>query len=222
MPRRWPISARPCIPPRARCATTPHQPWRRALRVDVRSWRCVPPKRSVWEQREWRWCAPAARRSQAHLAWLESELREVDEDLRQWVRQWVRASPLWREQDDLLQSVPGIGPILALTLLAEVPELGRLSHAQIAARVGVAPLNRDSGALRGRRAIWGGRAARRAVLYLGTLRATRGNPVIRRFYERLLTVGKAKKVALVACMHKLLTILNARGKRQTPWQAQVA
>jgi transposase len=152
----------------------------------------------------------------AHLAWLETELREVDEDL----RQGVRASPLWREQDDLLQSVPGIGPILSLTLLADLPELGRLSHAQIAALVGVAPLNRDSGTLRGRRAIWGGRAALRAVLYMGTLRATRCNPVIRRFYERLLAVGKAKKVALVACMHKLLTILNAMVKRQTPWQAQ--
>jgi transposase len=103
-----------------------------------------------------------------------------------------------------------------------LPELGRLSHAQVAALVGVAPLNRDSGALRGRRAIWGGRAALRAVLYMGTLRATRGNPVIRRFSERLLAVGKAKKVALVACRHKLLTILNAMLKHQTPWQAQAA
>ena len=102
---------------------------------------------------------------QAHLAWLDSELREVDEEL----RRRLRASPLWREQDDLLRSVPGIGPILSLTRLADLPELGRLSPAQIAALVGVAPLNRDSGALRGRRAIWGGRAALRAVLYMGTL-----------------------------------------------------
>jgi len=109
---------------------------------------------------------------QAHLAWLDTELREVDEEL----RQRLQVSPLWREQDDLLRSVPGIGPILSLTLLADLPELGRLSHAQIAALVGVAPLNRDSGTLRGRRAIWGGRAALRAVLYMGTLRATRCNP----------------------------------------------
>lgn len=155
---------------------------------------------------------------QAHLAWLDTELRAVDEEL----RQRLQASPLWREQDDLLRSVPGIGPILSLTLLADLPELGRLSHAQIAALVGVAPLNRDSGTLRGRRAIWGGRAALRAVLYMGTLRATRCNPAIRPFYERLVAAGKAKKVALVACMHKLLTILNAMVKHQTLWQAQAA
>jgi transposase len=155
-------------------------------------------------------------RIQAHLAWLETDLREVDEDL----RRRLRASPLWREQDDLLQSVPGIGPILSLTLLAELPELGRLSHAQIAALVGVAPLNRDSGTLRGRRAVWGGRRAVRTVLYMGTLRATRCNPAIRPFYDRLLAAGKAKKVALVACMRKPLIILNAMLKHQTPWQAQ--
>jgi transposase len=154
----------------------------------------------------------------AHLAWLESDLQEIDDDL----RQRLRASPLWREQDDLLQSVPGIGPILALTLLAELPELGRLSHGQIAALVGVAPLNRDSGTLRGRRAVWGGRRAVRTALYMGTLRATRCNPPIQAFYKRLLAAGKAKKVALVACMHKLLTILNAMVKHQTSWQAQAA
>ncbi len=134
----------------------------------------------------------------------------------------MRASPVWREQDDLLQRVPGVGPILSLTLLAELPELGRLSHGQIAALVGVAPLNRDSGTLRGRRAVWGGRRAVRTVLYMGTLRATRCNSRIRAFYDRLLATGKAKKVALVACMHKLLTILNALLKHQTPWQAQAA
>ena len=157
-------------------------------------------------------------RIQAHLAWLEVDLGEIDEDL----RQRLRASPLWRAQDDLLQSVPGIGPIVSLTLLAELPELGRLSHAQIAALVGVAPLNRDSGTLRGRRAVWGGRRAVRTVLYMGTLRATRCNPAIQPFYERLLAAGKAKKVALVACMHKLLTILNAMVKHQAHWQAQAA
>jgi transposase len=162
--------------------------------------------------------APVRVRIQAHLAWLETDLRAIDEDL----RQWVRASPLWREQDDLLQSVPGIGPIVSLTLLAELPELGRLSHGQIAALVGVAPLNRDSGTLRGRRAVWGGRRAVRTALYMGTLRATRCNPAIQPFYDRLVAAGKAKKVALVACMHKLLTILNAMVKHQTSWQAQAA
>jgi transposase len=157
-------------------------------------------------------------RIQAHLAWLQADLGEIDEDL----RQRLRASPLWREQDDRLQSVPGIGPIVSLTLLAELPELGRLSHGQIAALVGVAPLNRDSGTLRGRRAVWGGRRAVRAALSMGTLRATRCNPAIQPFYGRLLAAGKAKKVALVACMHKLLTILNAMVKHQTPWQAQAA
>ncbi len=162
--------------------------------------------------------APVRARIQAHLAWLEADLGEIDGDL----QQQLRASPLWREQDDLLQSVPGIGPIIALTLLAQLPELGRLSHGQIAALVGVAPLNRDSGTLRGRRAVWGGRQAVRTALYMGTLRATRCNPAIRLFYDRLLAAGKAKKVALVACMHKLLTILNAMRKHQTPWQAQAA
>jgi transposase len=157
-------------------------------------------------------------RIRAHLAWLEADLKEVDADL----RRRLRASPLWREQDDLLQSVPGIGPIISLTLLADLPELGRLSHGQIAALVGVAPLNRDSGTLRGRRTVWGGRRAVRTALYMGTLRATRCNPVIQAFYERLLAAGKAKKVALVACMHKLLILLNAMLKHQTPWQAQAA
>ena len=157
-------------------------------------------------------------RIQAHLAWLEADWGEIDEDL----RQRVRASPLWREQDDLLQSVPGIGPIVSLTLLAELPELGRLSHGQIAALVGVAPPSRDSGTLRGRRAVWGGRAAVRTVLSMGTLRATRCNPAIQPFYERLLAAGKAKKVALVACRHTRLTILNAMVKHQAHWQAQAA
>jgi transposase len=161
---------------------------------------------------------PVRARIQAHLAWLDGELADMDDEL----RRRVRASPVWRERDDLLRSVPGIGPVLSLTLLADVPELGRLSHAQIAASVGVAPLNRDSGTVRGRRAVWGGRAAVRTVLSMGTLRATRCNPVIRRFYDRLLAAGKAKKVALVACMHTLLTILNAMLKHQAPWQAQAA
>ncbi len=157
-------------------------------------------------------------RIHAHLEGLETDPREVDEEL----RTRLRASPLWREPDDLLQSVPGIGPGTALRVLADLPELGRLSHAQIAALVGVAPLNRDSGTLRGRRSVWGGRRAVRTALSMGTGRATRCNPAIRPFYERLLAAGKAKEVAVVACMHKRLTILNAILKHQTPWQARAA
>ena len=150
---------------------------------------------------------------QQHIDWLNQSLAAVDRDLEDTLRQ----SPLWREKDDLLRSVPGVGPVLSITLLAELPELGSLNHKEIAALVGVAPLNRDSGTLRGRRTIWGGRAPVRAVLYMGALVATRHNPVIRAFYQRLLARGKAKKVALVACMRKLLTILNAMLKHQTPW-----
>jgi transposase len=161
---------------------------------------------------------PVRTRIQAHLAWLEADLGEIDEDLR---RRW-RASPLWREQDDLLQRVPGVGPIRSRTLLAELPERGRLSHGQIAALVGGAPRTRDSGTLRGRRAVWGGRRAVRTARSMGTLRATRCNPRIRAFYERLLAAGNAQQVALVAGRHTLLTILNALLKHQTPWQAQAA
>jgi len=129
----------------------------------------------------------------------------------------IRTSPLWHEQDDLLQSVPGVGPVLATTLLAELPELGTLSRQQLAVLVGVAPLNHDSGTLRGHRCIWGGRATVRTALYMGALVATRWNPVLKAFYQRLLAAGKAKKVAMVACMRKLLTILNAMLKHRTPW-----
>jgi transposase len=153
-------------------------------------------------------------RLDAHIAWLEQELEDLNDQLRQRLRQ----SPIWREQDDLLRSVPGIGPVVSTTLLAELPELGQLNRKQIAALVGVAPLNQDSGKQRGRRRVWGGRAAVRAALYMGTLVATRYNPVIRAFYQHLLAQGKAKKVALVACMHKLLTILNAIIKHRTPWR----
>jgi transposase len=155
---------------------------------------------------------------QAHLEWLDADLRALDDEL----QRRVKASPLWQEREALLRSAPGGGPIVSLTLLADLPELGRLSHAQLAALVGVAPLNRASGIWRGRRSVWGGRAAVRAALSMGTLRATRCHPVIRQFYERLLAAGKAKKVALVACRHKLLTILNAMVRHQTPWQAQAA
>lgn len=150
---------------------------------------------------------------QQHIDWLNQHLAEIDRDL----RDSLRASPLWREKEDLLKSMPGVGDVLALTLVADLPELGQLDRKQIAALVGVAPFNRDSGKLRGRRSIWGGRASIRAVLYMAALVATRFNPTIRTFYQRLLLAGKPKKVALVACMRKLLTILNAMIKHHRPW-----
>ena len=153
-------------------------------------------------------------RIQTHIAWLEQELSDLDQEL----RQALRRSPVWREQDDLLRTVPGVGEQLSLTLLADLPELGALDRRQIAALVGVAPFNRDRGTLRGRRAVWGGRSRVRGVLYIGTLTATRYNPIISNCYQRLLWAGQAKKVALVACMRKLLTILNAMIKDSSPWR----
>jgi len=153
-----------------------------------------------------------------HIAWLEAELDQIDKDL----NQQLRASPLWREKEDLLRSVKGIGPVTATTLLAELPELGHLNRKKIAALVGVAPFNCDSGKMRGKRAIWGGRACVRHALYMAALSATRYNPVIRQFYRHLLDAGKMPKVALVACMRKLLTILNAILRSGTSWQPLLA
>jgi transposase len=154
------------------------------------------------------------RRIRAHIVWLEQELKALDDDL----SQSIRTSPLWREKDDLLRSVPGVGRVVSFTLVAELPELGKLNRKQIAALVGVAPLNRDSGTLRGRRTTWGGRAQVRSALYMATLVATRYNPVIAAFYQRLCKAGKRKKVALIACMRKLLIILNTIVKHRTPWR----
>jgi transposase len=132
----------------------------------------------------------------------------------------VKARPLWRVKDDLLQSVPGVGRVVSLTLLAELPELGRLAHKEIAALVGVAPLNRDSGTLRGQRLSYGGRAPVRAALYMAALVASKCHPVIHGFYQRLRAAGKPAKVALTACMRKLLTILTAIARSGTPWQSE--
>jgi transposase len=151
-----------------------------------------------------------------HIAWLNARIATLDDDL----ETLLRTSPLWRENDDLLQRAPGIGPVCARTFLLALPELGTLTRQQIAALVGVAPLNCDSGPLRGRRMMWGGRAHVRTVLYMGTRVATRFNPRIKAFYERLLAAGQVKKVALTACMHKFLTIRNAMLKHRTPWHAQ--
>jgi transposase len=155
---------------------------------------------------------------QEHIIWLEQEVADIDQDL----HQRLRNSPLWREKEDLLRSVKGIGPVTATTLLAELPELGQLNRKQIAALVGVAPFNCDSGNMHGRRAIWGGRACVRNVLYMAALSACRFNPVIRTFYDHLIQAGKLKKVALVACMRKLLTILNAMLRSGKPWQPELA
>jgi transposase len=153
---------------------------------------------------------------EAHIAWRNARLATLADDL----ETMLRASPLWRENDDLWQRVPGIGPVCARTLLLELPELGTLTRQQLAALVGVAPRNGDSGTLRGRRTMWGGRAHVRPVWSMGTLVATRFNPQITALYQRLLAAGKLKKVALTACMHKLLTILNAMMKHRTSWQTQ--
>jgi transposase len=153
-----------------------------------------------------------------HLAALARYIAELDRDL----EDLVRSSPIWAAKDELLRSTKGVGPVLSLTLLAELPELGALDRKAIAALVGVAPLNRDSGTRRGKRTCWGGRAAVRSTLYMATLSATRHNPAIRRFYQRLQAAGKSKKVALTACAHKLLLVLNALIKNQTPWDPTFA
>jgi transposase len=151
---------------------------------------------------------------QEHLNWLKQELKNWDKDLEEKIKQ----SPIWKEKDDLLRSVPGVGPVLSMTLLGILPELGSLNRKQIAALAGVAPFNRDSGQYRGRRKIKGGRSKVRTALYMATLVASRFNPVIKANYAHLLELGKAKKVALTACMRKLLTILNAMVRDHRAWQ----
>ena len=151
---------------------------------------------------------------QDHLNWLKQDLKNIDKDL----NDKIQKSPIWREKDDLLQSVPGVGPVLSITLMGALPELGKLTRKQIAALAGVAPFNRDSGKYRGKRTTKGGRTRVRPALYMATLVATRFNPVIKAHYKHLIGMGKVKKVALVACMRKLLTILNAMLRDNRPWQ----
>jgi len=153
------------------------------------------------------------KRIDAHIRWLEQELDRADQDLDRSIAQ----SPIWQENEELLRTTPSIGPVTSRTLLAELPELGGLNRKQISALVGLAPFNRDSGSLKGRRSIWGGRASVRSALYMAALVATRRNPLIRDFYKRLTAKGKLFKVALVACMRKLLTILNSMIKHKTRW-----
>lgn len=148
---------------------------------------------------------------------LERQVQDLDDDLQQRLRE----SPVWREAQDLLKSIPGVGDVLAATLLALLPELGQLNRKAIAKLVGVAPLHRDSGQWRGKRQVWGGRGPVRGVLYMAALVGTRFNPVLKRFYERLLAAGKPKKLALTACMHKLLLILNAVLRTHQPWSPEL-
>ena len=148
---------------------------------------------------------------------MEEALSELNDDL----DRRIRLSPSWVEKDNLLKSVPGVGKVVSSSLLIELPELGKLNRREIASLVGVAPFNRDSGTMRGRRTVWGGRAKLRAVLYMAALVASRCNPIIAAFYQHLLDAGKVKKVALVACMRKLLTILNAILRTMTVWQPEI-
>lgn len=153
-----------------------------------------------------------------HVRWLDKRIKDLNREL----HNRLRASSVWREKDNLLRSIPGVGAVFSTTLLAEVPELGQLGHKQLAALIGVAPFNCDSGKWRGTRRIWGGRASVRAALYMATSVAVRCNPVLRALYQRLLATGKVKKVALIACMRKLLSICNAVLRHRTPWRYQSA
>jgi transposase len=150
---------------------------------------------------------------QTNIAWLEKCLKKIDNDL----QNLLKKSPVWREKDSILRSTPGVGPVLSMTLLSNLPELGALNRKEIAALVGVAPLNRDSGLFRGKRMIWGGRAAIRSVLYMSATCAIRFNPAIKIFYARLRHAGKQHKVAITACMRKLLVTLNTMIKNRTQW-----
>ncbi len=173
---------------------------------------------STAEKNRMRVATPRVRpKVQEHVRWLEDSLKELDKDL----ADSIRSSPMWRTKEKLLRSTPGVGPILSMTLLSGLPELGALNRGEIAALVGVAPFNRDSGTLRGKRKVWGGRGQVRAVLYMATLVATRFNPVLRDFYQRLCAAGKPKKVAITACMRKLLAILNVMVKHHRHWNPAV-
>ena len=163
-------------------------------------------------------CRTATQRLQPQI---QEHIRYMEKELEQGLSELLSSSPVWRTKEKLLGSVPGVGPVLTVTLLAGLPELGRLDRREIASLVGVAPFNRDSGTLRGKRTVWGGRSSVRATLYMATLAATRYNSVMRAFYQRLLEAGKPKKVALTACMRKLLTILNAMLKHNRSWNSKL-
>ena len=153
-----------------------------------------------------------------HIVWLEAHLKVANDD----INRSIHNTPMWMEKDEIFQSIKGVGPTTSATLLTELPELGKLNRKEIAALAGVAPLNRDSGKIKGKRAVWGGRGQVRSVLYMSTLVATRFNPTIRAFYQRLILAGKCKKVAITACMRKLLTIINVMVRDKTKWKDPVA
>lgn len=153
---------------------------------------------------------------EAHIQWLSKSLKDLDKE----IEDFVESTPVWKEKDALLQSVPGVGPVTSATMLGMLPELGKLNRQEIAALVGVAPVNKDSGKKQGKRRVYGGRADVRSVLYMAALAAKKFNPVIREFYERLIKQGKEKKVALTACMRKLLVILNAMMRTNQKWRTQ--
>lgn len=153
-----------------------------------------------------------------HIEWLEKERKDLDNEL----KNMLQLSPIWREKEKLFRSIPGVGKVLAVTLLADLPELGQLNRKKIAALVGVAPFNCDSGKMHGKRAIWGGRAYVRNSLYMATLSATKWNPIIKEYYQHMKKLGKPTKVALVACMRKLLCILNAMAHTNQPWNPSLA
>jgi transposase len=158
--------------------------------------------------------APLKKSIEKHVRWLQRELDNVDTEL----GRAIQASPVWRAREALFRGVPGIGPVISRTLIADLPELGRLNHKEIAALVGLAPLARDSGKLKGKRRVFGGRATVRGALYMAAVVGVRHNPVIRPFYSRLRDTGKPPKVALIACAHKLLTILNSMARSGEPWR----
>lgn len=162
--------------------------------------------------------APLKKPIEKHIRWLQRELENVDSDL----GRTIQSSPVWRARETLFQSVPGIGPVISRTLIAELPELGYLNRKQITALVGLAPLANESGKHKGRRMVFGGRASVREALYMAALVASRRNPTIRTFYQRLRASGKPPKVALTACMRKLLTTLNAIARTNTPWSPDYA
>jgi transposase len=159
-----------------------------------------------------------AKSVKAHIVWLDKRIKSIESDL----GTRLRSSDAWRVKDDLLLSIPGVGEITSRSMLSRCPEIGRLSRREIAKLVGIAPLNNDSGKYRGQRHIWGGRADVRSVLYMATVSAIRCNRVIKAFAERLKRAGKAPKVVIVACMRKLLTIMNAMIKSNTPWTPKIA
>lgn len=168
----------------------------------------------VAEQNRWFMAQGAVRENiEKHLEWLKQYIDDVDKDL----GQFVQNSPAWQAKENLLKSFKGIGRVASFTLLALLPELGTLNRKQMAALVGLAPFNRDSGMMRGKRTIWGGRVEVRNLLYMAALVASRSNEIIKRFYEKLIQAGKPKKVALTACMRKILTILNAMVRDNQPW-----